>query len=56
VPYVCYQVTLPGAVVTHFATADIDDPSGVGGLVAAPGDTLIVRTGESSLTLRAFAY
>ena len=50
------QVTIPGAVVTTFGSADIDDGSGVAGILAAPGNTLIVMTGEGSLTLIAFTY
>jgi hypothetical protein len=49
-------VTIPGAVVTTFAAADIDDGFFVGGLVAAPGNTLIVMTGEGALTLRGFGF
>jgi hypothetical protein len=47
---------IPGGAVTTFATADIDDGFGVGGIVAAPGNTLIVMTGETSLTVRGFTY
>jgi hypothetical protein len=50
------QVTIPGAVVTSFGGADIDDGFFVGGVLAAPGNTLIVMTGEASLTLIAFPY
>ncbi len=50
------QVTIPDAVESTFAPADIDDGFFVGGLLAAPGNTLIVMTGESALTLRAFAF
>ena len=50
------QVTIPGAVVTTFGAADIDDGFFVGGILAAPGNTLIVMTGEASLTLIAFPY
>jgi hypothetical protein len=50
------QITIPGGVVTTFATADIDDGVGVGGILAAPGNTLIVMTGETGLTLRGFTY
>jgi sugar lactone lactonase YvrE len=50
------QVTIPGAVVTTFGSADIDDGFFVGGVLAAPGNTLIVMTGEASLTLIAFTY
>lgn len=50
------QVTIPGAVVTSFATADIDDGFFVGGILAAAGNTLIVMTGESSLTLIGLTY
>ncbi len=51
-----HQVTIPGAVRTAFGAADIDDGFGVGGILAAPGNTLIVMTGETSLTLIAFPY
>jgi sugar lactone lactonase YvrE len=50
------QVTIPGAVVTTFGSANIDDGFFVGGVLAAPGNTLIVMTGEASLTLIAFPY
>ncbi|HEY6178538.1 MAG TPA: hypothetical protein VIX73_29000 [Kofleriaceae bacterium] len=50
------QVTIPGAVETSFAGADIDDGFFVGGVLAAPGNTLIVMTGETGLTLIAFSY
>jgi sugar lactone lactonase YvrE len=50
------QVTIPGAVVTSFGVADIDDGFFVGGILAAPGNTLIVMTGETSLTLNAFTF
>jgi sugar lactone lactonase YvrE len=50
------QVTIPGAEVTAFGAADIDDGFFVGGILAAPGNTLIVMTGEGSLTLIAFPY
>jgi DNA-binding beta-propeller fold protein YncE len=49
------QVTIPGGGVTTVAMADIDDGPGVGGIIVAPGNTLIVMTGESNLTLRAFS-
>jgi sugar lactone lactonase YvrE len=49
------QVTIPGGVVTTVAAADIDDGTGPGGIIVAPGNTLIVMTGENSLTLRAFS-
>jgi hypothetical protein len=50
------QVTIPGAVVTSFGSADIDDGFFVGGVLAAPGNTLIVMTGETGVTLIAFPY
>ena len=50
------QVTIPGAVVTPFAPANIDGGFGVGGILAAPGNTLIVITGSGSVTLTAFTY
>jgi sugar lactone lactonase YvrE len=50
------QVTIPGAVVTTVGPADIDSGFFVGGIVAAPGNTLIVMTGEANLTLIAFPY
>jgi hypothetical protein len=50
------QVTIPGAVVTTFGTADIDSGFFVGGILAVPGNTLIVMTGESNMTLRAFTF
>jgi len=49
------QITIPGGVMTTFASADIDDGFFVAGIVAAPGNTLIVMTGETALTLNAFA-
>ena len=50
------QVTIPGAVVTTFGTADIDSGFFVGGILAVPGNTLIVMTGEGNMTLRAFTF
>jgi hypothetical protein len=52
------QVTIPGAVVTAFAPALLFDYPGpvIVGILAAPGNTLIVMTGQGSLTLRAFPY
>jgi sugar lactone lactonase YvrE len=50
------QVTIPDAVESTFALADIDDGFFVGGLIIAPGNTLIVMTGEFDLTLVAFAF
>jgi len=55
-PDLVYQVTIPGAVRTTVGSYDIDDGWGVGGILADPGNTVIVRTGESTLTLRAFTY
>lgn len=48
------QITIPGGAVTTLGSADIDDGFFVGGILAAPGNTLIVMTGESDLTLIAF--
>ncbi|MDB4957912.1 MAG: hypothetical protein JWO36_5481 [Myxococcales bacterium] len=50
------QATIPGAVITTVGSYDIDDGFFVGGILADPGNTVIVMTGESSLTLRAFSY
>jgi 6-phosphogluconolactonase len=50
------QVTIARAVVTTVGPADIDDGAAVGGILAAPGNTLVVMTGETSLTLTAFPY
>ena len=50
------QITIPGAVATTLGPADIDDGFFVGGILAAPGNTLIVMTGEASLTLIALTY
>jgi sugar lactone lactonase YvrE len=50
------QVTIPGAVVTTFGPADINNGFAVGGIVAASGNTLIVMTGQGPLTLIAFTY
>lgn len=50
------QITIPGAVATTLGPADIDSGFFVGGIIAAPGNTLIVMTGETSLTLIALTY
>jgi hypothetical protein len=50
------QVTIPGAVVTTFGSAAISGGFAVGGIVAASGNTLIVMTQASNLTLIAFTY
>jgi sugar lactone lactonase YvrE len=50
------QITIPGGVMTTFASADIDDGFAVSGIVAAPGNTLITMTGETALTVRGFVY
>lgn len=50
------QITIPGAAMTTFAPADIDGGFGVGGILAASGNTLIVITGSGSLTLIGLTY
>jgi sugar lactone lactonase YvrE len=50
------QATIPGGVVTTIGSYDIDDGYFVGGILADSGNTVIVMTGETSLTLRAFTY
>jgi hypothetical protein len=49
-----YQVTIPGAVVTPFATTTLDQGTYVSGIVEAPGSVVIALT--SGGILRAFAY
>jgi len=49
------QVTIPGATVTSFGSATVDPGFFVGGILAAPGNTLIVMT-RGSVTLIAFTY
>lgn len=49
------QVTIPGAVMTTIGSADINGGFAVGGILAAPGSTLIVMTG-GNLILIAFTY
>lgn len=50
------QVTIPGAVVTTVGPASVNGGTFVGGILAAPGNTLIVLTDTNRLSLVAFPY
>jgi hypothetical protein len=50
------QVTIPGAVVTTVGAAGVNPGTFVGGILAAPGNTLILLTGSGTMTLVAFPY
>ena len=50
------QVTRATSATTIVGSYNIDDGFFVGGILADPGNTVIVMTGETSLTLRAFTY
>jgi hypothetical protein len=50
------QIALPGLGNTSLGSYDIDDGFFVGGIIAAPDNTVFVLTGESSLTIRAFTF
>jgi hypothetical protein len=45
-----------GASSYHRITRRIDNGFAVGGIIAAPGNPLIVRIGAGTPTLRAFSY
>jgi hypothetical protein len=50
------QITIPGGVVTDVGPASVNGGTYVGGIVAAPGNTLIVVTDTAGMTLVGLPY
>jgi hypothetical protein len=50
------QITIPGGIVTDVGPASVNGGTYVGGIVAAPGNTLIVVTDTAGMTLVGLPY